>query len=361
MNNQVEPLVSIITPVYNGGKYLAECVESVLAQTYQHWEYVIVNNCSSDTTLEIAYRFAAQDKRIKVVDCHEFVDVTASHNRAFKLISPESVYCKVISADDWLYPESLKELVEVGETYPSVGIVGSYTITGSEVRCFGVPLHLRCVSGRQICRLYMSGNYTFNAPSALLYRSSVVRETDPFFPGSGTSADTAACLVVLRRWNFGFVHKILSFERIHVESITSQVATVNAFLLDRIEFLLKYGKDVLSEVEQSSRLESLLSQYYNYLAVAVVHFRGRELWEYHLSRLKQIGLALSWWRLVKASMAKLIELGLNVQETGSRLIRYVSARNAYAEAKAANIVGDLTSSGNWTGSQIGSSNECTRP
>ena len=43
-----QPLVSVITPVYNGEKHLAECVESVLAQTYQHWKYVIVDNCSSD-------------------------------------------------------------------------------------------------------------------------------------------------------------------------------------------------------------------------------------------------------------------------------------------------------------------------
>jgi glycosyltransferase involved in cell wall biosynthesis len=48
------PLVSILTPVYNGEKYLAECIRSVLAQTYQNWEYTIVNNCSTDKTLEIA-------------------------------------------------------------------------------------------------------------------------------------------------------------------------------------------------------------------------------------------------------------------------------------------------------------------
>ena len=46
-----EPLVSVVTPVYNGDKYLADCVESVLKQTYQNWEYVIVNNCSTDRTL----------------------------------------------------------------------------------------------------------------------------------------------------------------------------------------------------------------------------------------------------------------------------------------------------------------------
>ena len=50
----VEPLVSVATPVYNGERHLAECIESVLAQTYQNWEYIIVNNCSTDRTREIA-------------------------------------------------------------------------------------------------------------------------------------------------------------------------------------------------------------------------------------------------------------------------------------------------------------------
>ena len=39
-----EPLVSVVTPVYNGERYLRECIESVLAQTYEHWDYTIINN-----------------------------------------------------------------------------------------------------------------------------------------------------------------------------------------------------------------------------------------------------------------------------------------------------------------------------
>ena len=48
------PLVSVLTPVYNGEDYLAECIESILAQTYRNFEYTIVNNCSKDRSLEIA-------------------------------------------------------------------------------------------------------------------------------------------------------------------------------------------------------------------------------------------------------------------------------------------------------------------
>ena len=61
MSPAASPLVSIVTPVYNGEAYLEECIESVLAQTYTHWEYIIVNNCSTDNTLDIARRYESKD------------------------------------------------------------------------------------------------------------------------------------------------------------------------------------------------------------------------------------------------------------------------------------------------------------
>ena len=67
------PFVTILTPVYNGEKYLAECIKSVLAQTYQNWEYIIVNNCSTDRSLEIAEHYAQKDPRIKVRTNTSFV------------------------------------------------------------------------------------------------------------------------------------------------------------------------------------------------------------------------------------------------------------------------------------------------
>ena len=76
-----EPLVSVLTPVYNGEPYLQECIESVLNQSYRNFEYIIVNNCSTDRTLEIASEFAKKDRRIRVHDNQEFLDVIANQDR----------------------------------------------------------------------------------------------------------------------------------------------------------------------------------------------------------------------------------------------------------------------------------------
>src|SRR5436190_6590278 len=107
------PLVSVVTPVYNEAEYLVECVESVLAQTYQKWEYTIVDNCSSDGSLEIARRYAAQDSRIRVFQNQHFLRAIPNHNIALRQISPASRYCKVVLGDDWIFPDCLERMVAV--------------------------------------------------------------------------------------------------------------------------------------------------------------------------------------------------------------------------------------------------------
>src|SRR5579862_8074133 len=98
MNAPSQPLVSIVTPVYNGAEYLSECIESILAQTYQNWDYTIVDNRSTDRSLEIARRYAQNDSRIRVHSNQEFLSVIANHNAALRQISSNSKYCKLVFA-----------------------------------------------------------------------------------------------------------------------------------------------------------------------------------------------------------------------------------------------------------------------
>jgi glycosyltransferase involved in cell wall biosynthesis len=80
-----EPLVSIVTPVYNTDKYLAECIESVLAQTYKNWDYLIVNNRSTDKSLEIAESYARKEPRIRIHTMSEFLSLMKNWNHAMRL------------------------------------------------------------------------------------------------------------------------------------------------------------------------------------------------------------------------------------------------------------------------------------
>ncbi|MGE4055219.1 MAG: glycosyltransferase family 2 protein, partial [Vicinamibacterales bacterium] len=128
METTGSPLVSVVTPVYNGERYLVECIESVLKQTHANWEYIVNDNCSTDGTAAIVKQYAALDGRIRYYRNEQFVRAIPNHNIALSLISRESRYCKVLQADDWLYPECLDRMVALAEANPSVGVVIAYRL-----------------------------------------------------------------------------------------------------------------------------------------------------------------------------------------------------------------------------------------
>ena len=78
-------LVSIITPNYNCGRFIAQTIESVLNQTYTNWELFIVDDCSNDDSVLIANSYAIKDKRIKVICNEKNSGAAISRNKAVEL------------------------------------------------------------------------------------------------------------------------------------------------------------------------------------------------------------------------------------------------------------------------------------
>ncbi len=192
MKPSSEPLVSVVTPVYNGARYLSECIESVLAQSYQNWDYTIVNNCSTDATLEIAESYARRDSRIRIHDNSTFLDLVQNFNQAMRQVSPGSKYCKVVHADDCLFPECLTRMVAVAEENPSVAIVSAYALYGTRVELDGLPYPSTLVPGREVCRLMLTGRLrSFGSPTSTLIRSDRVRERDSFYDETELHVDRA--------------------------------------------------------------------------------------------------------------------------------------------------------------------------
>ena len=257
MNSNPQPLVSIVTPVYNGEKYMQECVESVLAQTYQHWEYIIVNNCSTDRTLEIVTSYAKQNAKIKVYSNDSLVNALQNHNKALRCISSESKYCKLLHADDWLFPSCLEMMVRVNEANPSVGIVGSYGLAGDRVVSDGLPYGAEVVPGGELARLALLRRIQpFQSPTSLLIRSDIVRQRDPFYDEENIHADHMACYEILRSCDYGFVHQVLTYIRKHTDSITSSTASpLDMFQLTTLDLLTRYGPEFLTRDEFEERLK----------------------------------------------------------------------------------------------------------
>jgi glycosyltransferase involved in cell wall biosynthesis len=325
------PLVSVVTPVYNGELFLRECIESVLAQTYSNWEYIILNNCSTDATLAIAQEYAAHDQRISIYSNDLLLDVISNHNKAFRLISSTSNYCKVVSADDWLYPECIARMVDLAETHRTVGIVGSYQLSGGSerwyVRTDGLPFHSAVVPGREICRAhFLSSISVFGNPTSNLYRSDLIRKSYAFYPNSSAEADVSACFDSLRETDFGFVHQVLSYERLHEVRMTTTSTSLNAYLSSKLSDLLRYGPFYLTAEELQGCLKGMLKQYYHFLAIAAVNFRDQRFWNYHRRRLRELGYPLDIAKLAMAITLKILDLLLNPKSTVERVLRRVRER-----------------------------------
>lgn len=324
-----EPLVTVITPVYNGEAYIRECIESVLKQEYTNFEYIIVNNCSKDRTLEIATEYAKKDSRIRVHDNTKFVGVIENHNIAFRLMSRESKYCKVVSADDWVFPHCLKQLVALAEANPSVVLVSSYQVCGTgknwlnwRVNNVHLPYPSTVVSGREVCRFHLLGtHYVFGAPTAILYRSDIIRAQENFYPNPTSEADASACFKYLQGADFGFVHEVLSYERVHEIRQTAESGNLNAYLSSKIGDLLAYGRSYLSESEFQARLGELLQAYYNYLAQSLFEFRNAKFWEFHRTKLDQLGYPLNYGKLTGAAVLTLVDMLLHPKETAKMLLQ----------------------------------------
>lgn len=322
-----QPKVSLVTPVYNGEAFLAEAIDSIRAQTYQNWEYVIANNRSTDRTVEIASRYAARDPRIRIHHGDEFLPIIANWNRALRQIAPESRYCKVLHADDRLFPECLSRMVEVMEENPAAGLVGSYVLYDRVIECDGLPLGQAVWDGREICRNTLLGKYyLFGSPSSLLVRADLVRaKPQGFYNENNLHADFEVCYEILEKHDFGFVHQVLSFTRTHPHSMGSTFSRrYNPQLVEYLGMMRKYGPIFLDQQTYERAHRDLLSTYRRLVARRLISGRGRDYWKFHRMKLEQLGYDVGVLSLVRGGFEEAGRLILHPREAVRLLSGFVS-------------------------------------
>lgn len=310
-----------MTPFYNTREYLAECIESVLRQSYENWEYILVDNCSDDGSSELAQDYAARfPSKIRLIHTDSFFSQVANYNFALSRISPASKYCKIVQADDWIYPECLERLVALAESDDSVGIVSSYRLKGNRVLGEGLPYTRSVLKGSDICRLHLTTSlFAFGTPTTVLYRAEIVRNNSPFYDERSFFDDADACYRILQSWNFGFVHQVLSFSRVDDDSIRGQVLDFSPDALDRLLQLRKFGPIYLQEKESSQLLSRAKADYYRVLARRLLVERSGPFWRFHRSGLSSGGLRIEKPLLAKLVCLEMAKLLTNPVATGKRL------------------------------------------
>ncbi len=301
------PLVSILTPVFNGQAYLRPCIESVLTQTYQDWEYVLVDNCSQDGTPDILREYARQDPRIRVVANRSFVGIIENHNIAFSEMSAEADYCKVVQADDWIYPQCVEKFVRLCEENPGVSLATAYRWDGDQVGLKGLPESRTVFPSAEIARRFFTDEERdiFGSPTSYFLRAQPVRADPPFFNTRNIYADVEACLRILRHGDFGFIHEILTFTRRPPDSQTPRSHYLRVTFPSYLWIMKNHGAFFLTDEEMRTLLRRHLRLYYQVMARDLLWLRrGRDYWRYHFRSLRETGHPFSPARLL-AAMAEL--------------------------------------------------------
>ncbi len=253
----MKPAVSVTLPVYNGEKSVEEAIKSVLDQDYPNFEFVIIDNASTDATPAIIDRYSG-DPRIRAIRNPHTVPRLDNFILAFAAVDPACRWIKFIGDDDRLLPDCLGEMVRVAEDGERVGLVSSYYYDGDRLVVGAVEQGSEQLEGPSMLRRLLldpEARRTLFSPASLLISREAYHEEGPF-RRELLHADHELFYRILNSYNFAYVHQPLTRSGYHGTSgqagSTARGDTFAEAYLIRLGNLPRYSRVQLSfyEVEQ---------------------------------------------------------------------------------------------------------------
>lgn len=251
----MNPLVSVLLPVYNGEAYVREAIESVLNQHYRNFEFIIVDNASTDQTASIIDDYKG-DQRIRIIRNERTISRLENFVKAFAAASEESSWYKFIGDDDRLLPDCLEEMVGAAVKYNNLGFVTSYYYNGPTLVTGLIPREEELISGPVLLHHMLvepAARKTIFSPTAMLLSARVYKEMGGFRTDL-LHADAELFYRILNRYDLAYVHKPLMAIGYHSASgqaiSTVQGHTFTEAYLIRYRNLEKYDNIQLNIFER---------------------------------------------------------------------------------------------------------------
>lgn len=225
-------LVSIITPLYNSEKYLEQCIQSVISQTYKNWEHILVDDCSTDNSAAIVDKFLQSDRRLKYIKLKSNSGAGIARNTAIK--AAKGKYIAFLDSDDLWHPNKLHLQIDFME-------VNNYRFTFTDYDMVNE-------AGQKISKLIKTKSVV--TYQSALYKNpigclTVLYDVDffgkQFMPEIRKRQDYALWLKLLKKTNGYGLSECLSSYRIGNDSISS-----NKFNLLKYEWKIYREEEGLS-------------------------------------------------------------------------------------------------------------------
>ena len=307
----MSPLVSIITPCYNGEAYVARFLDSVLNQTYDRIELIFVNDGSTDRTEEIvfSYKDAFERKNIRFVYLWQKNGGQSSAlNRGLKVF--EGDYLAWPDSDDILYPESIGRRVKYLEAHPELGLVRCR----SELVLDTVPLKRIALVGEDIlaaesnkvCEDIIRGKINV-MPGSWLVRSRALLDVLPereIIAPRGIGQNFQLLLPLTYRYECGYMPDILFSYVVRPDSHSHRRRS--------LEQMLQYwdiARDTLQKIVRNMKIEDeayyldtvIPERYHRWMAETAAQYRNRRIFREHARQLSEMtgednGLNGLWFR-----------------------------------------------------------------
>ncbi len=232
-----KPLVSVCIPTYNGERFLAETMHSVLAQTYQNIEIIISDDNSTDQTIDIAKSF--QQRSIVDFSVIEHEQYGMSGNWNFCIAQAKGKYIKFVFQDDLLEPDAIAEMVKLAEQDQSIGLVFSprHLLSTDDDYCDPSSLEshvakdvhkgwsrLQSIQDGQVLlkepSLFKHPINKIGEPTTVLIRKDIFDQVGGFNSELCQLVDLEMWLRIISTCKVGFINKYLSHFRLHQEQQT---------------------------------------------------------------------------------------------------------------------------------------------
>ncbi len=253
-------LVSIIMPLYNCEKYIAETINSVLSQTYTNWELLIVDDYSADNSVQIVKEFAEKDARIKLCEFEQNVGVATARNKAIEL--SKGRYIAFLDSDDIWLPEKLaKQIAFMEETNTALSYT-AYTVIDEQSNEQGKFVPPKSLTYNDLLKTNSIGC------STVMYDTNSIGKV--YMPNVKKRQDYALWLHILRKTHKskGLISCLVKYRK-YSDSLSSNKLSAS-----------KYQWKIYREVEKLSLLKSCY-YFVHYAFYGFIKHKG-----YYVSKLK---------------------------------------------------------------------------